>query len=92
VSSIRFNSLREGIEDYEYIWMLKNKGAADFADEIVKNMVIDVSTFSRNLAELYLSRKAMARKLVQLTKMRTKRFFLTGIILLLADIYICQRR
>ncbi len=68
VSSIRFELLREGIEDYEYIWMLKNKGAADFADEIVKNMVVDVSTFSRNLAELYLSRKAMAMKLEQLSK------------------------
>lgn len=68
VSSIRFELLREGIEDYEYIWMLKNKGAADFAEKIVNNMVIDVSTFSRNLDELYLARKAMAVKLEQLSK------------------------
>ncbi|HUX97374.1 MAG TPA: glycoside hydrolase domain-containing protein [Bacteroidales bacterium] len=68
ISSIRFEMLREGIEDYEYIWMLKNKGAADFAEEQVRNMVIDVSTFSRNLEDLYLTRKAMARKLEQLSK------------------------
>ena len=68
VSSIRFEMLREGIEDYEYIWMLKNKGAADFAEEQVRNMVIDVSTFSRNLEELYLSRRAMAKKIEQLSK------------------------
>ncbi len=68
VSSIRFELLREGIEDYEYIWMLKEKGDPAFADEIVRNMVIDVSTFSRNLAELYLSRKAMAKRLEELVK------------------------
>ena len=68
VSSIRFELLREGIEDYEYIWMLKNKGAADFAEKIVNNLVIDVSTFSRNLDELYLSRIAIARKLEELVR------------------------
>jgi hypothetical protein len=66
VSSIRFELLREGIEDYEYLWMLKNKGDSDFAEKQVQNMVIDVSTFSRNLEELYLSRKAMARRLEKL--------------------------
>lgn len=68
VSSIRFELLREGIEDYEYLWMLKDKGDSDFADKQVQNMVIDVSTFSRNLKELYLTRKAMARRLEQLSK------------------------
>lgn len=68
VSSIRFELLREGIEDYEYIWMLKDKGAADFAEGVVENMVIDVSAFSRNLQELYLARKSMARKLEELSK------------------------
>jgi hypothetical protein len=63
VSSIRFELLREGIEDYEYLWMLKNSGNKDFAEEQVKNLVIDVSTFSRNVEELYATRKAMARRL-----------------------------
>lgn len=68
VSSIRFEMLREGIEDYEYLWMLEDMGAGDFAEEQIRNMVIDVSTFSRNLEELYLIRKAMARRLEQLSK------------------------
>ena len=68
VSSIRFEMLREGIEDYEYLWLLKDKGANDFADELIRNMVVDVSTFSRNLEELYLTRKEMAKKLEQLSK------------------------
>jgi hypothetical protein len=68
VSSIRFELLREGIEDYEYLWMLKDKGDSDFAEKIVGNMVIDVSTFSRNLVELYLTRKIMANRLEQLSQ------------------------
>jgi hypothetical protein len=68
VSSIRFELLRDGIEDYEYLWMLKDKGDPGFAEAQVNNMVIDVSTFSRNLEELYLSRKAMAGRLEQLSK------------------------
>ena len=68
VSSIRFELLREGIEDYEYIWMLKNKGENAFAEQLVNNLVIDVSTFSRNLEELYLTRKAMAKRLEELSK------------------------
>jgi hypothetical protein len=63
VSSIRFELLREGIEDYECIWMLKDLGDSDFAEKQVANMVIDVSAFSRNLEELYITRKAIARRL-----------------------------
>jgi len=63
VSSLRFELLREGIEDYEYINMLKDMGDSKFADSIVHNMVIDVSTFSRNLEDLYTARKAMAQRL-----------------------------
>jgi hypothetical protein len=66
VSSIRFELLREGIEDYEYLWMLKDWGDKELAEAQLHNMVIDVSTFSRNLEELYLSRKTMARRLEKL--------------------------
>ena len=63
VSSIRFELLREGLEDYEYLWMLEAAGQKDFADEQVRNLVIDVSAFSRNLDEIYNARKVMARRL-----------------------------
>lgn len=66
VSSLRFELLREGIEDYDYISMLKDKGETKFADSIVHDMVIDVSTFSRNTADLYAARKAMAQRLEKL--------------------------
>ena len=67
VSSIRLELLREGIEDYEYLWMLKDLGDTAFAESTVNNMVVDVSAFSRNVEELYLARKAMARRLEKLT-------------------------
>ncbi len=48
--------------------MLKNLGDKEYADSLVHNMVIDVSTFSRNRKELYLTRKAMAKRLEELTR------------------------
>jgi hypothetical protein len=68
VSSIRFELLREGIEDYEYLWMLKELGDKKYADTMVHNMVIDVSTFSRNRDDLYSARKAMAHRLEELSR------------------------
>jgi hypothetical protein len=65
VSSIRFELLREGIEDYEYLWLLESLGEREFADEVVSNMVVDVSTFSRNEASLLNSREKMASRIVR---------------------------
>ncbi|MEJ7677177.1 MAG: DUF4091 domain-containing protein [Segetibacter sp.] len=67
VSSIRFELLREGIEDYEYLWMLKDLGDKQFADSMINNMAIDVSTFSRSQQDLYSTRKAMAKRLEELS-------------------------
>jgi hypothetical protein len=66
ISSIRFELLREGIEDYDYLWMLKNLGDKDFAEKQVEKLVIDVSAFSRNLKDIYSTRKAMAKRLEDL--------------------------
>jgi len=66
VSSIRFELLREGIEDYEYLWLLKSRGDASFADDAAKSMVVDVRAFSRNPEELFALREKMARRIEQL--------------------------
>ena len=63
VSSIRFELLREGIEDFVLLSMLKKSGNEAFVEKQVSDLVIDVSAFSRNLKELYLARQAMARKM-----------------------------
>jgi len=70
VSSIRFELLREGIEDYEYLWLLKSLGDGKFADETVKNMVVDVRAFSRNTEELFAARERMARRIEELLAKR----------------------
>lgn len=63
VSSIRFELLREGIEDFVVLSMLKKAGHEAFAQQQVNDLVIDVSAFSRNLKELYLARQTMAKRL-----------------------------
>jgi hypothetical protein len=63
VSSIRFELLREGIEDYEYLWLLKSLGDGDFADRMGESLVVDVSAFSRNLGELFAARERMAQRI-----------------------------
>jgi hypothetical protein len=68
VSSIRFELLREGIEDYVYLSMLKNHGAKEYAEKVVRSMAVDVSAFSRNVEELYRTRRAMAERIEELTR------------------------
>lgn len=68
ISSLRFELLREGIEDYTYLSMLKDLGDEAFADAQVRDLVIDVRAFSRNVEDLYLTREAMARRLEELTE------------------------
>jgi len=68
VSSLRFELLREGIEDYEYLWLLKSLGDSEFADHAVESMVVDVSTFSRNVEELLALRRRMAERIESLKR------------------------
>jgi len=66
VSSLRFELLREGIEDYEYLWLLKSMGDKAFADQVVRDLVVNVSAFSRNVAELFAARERMAQRIESL--------------------------
>jgi len=68
VSSLRFELLREGIEDYVYLSMLKNLGDEEFGSELVRNMVVDVKAFTRNVEVLYNTRKSMAERLEELSR------------------------
>jgi hypothetical protein len=59
--------LREGIEDYEYFWLLEALGDREFVDGIVSDMVVDVRAFSRNEASLFKARERMARRIEELS-------------------------
>jgi len=67
VSSIRFELLREGIEDFVYLSMLEKLGDKSFADGIVEGMVVDVGNFSRNVTALYNARKTLAARIENLS-------------------------
>ena len=70
VSSIRFELLRQGIEDYEYLWLLKSLGDQQLADEAARGMVVDVRAFSRNAEELFALRAKLAHRIEELTARR----------------------
>jgi len=72
VSSIRFELLREGIEDYVYLSMLKKMGDNAYAAKQAENSVVDVKAFSRNVEVLYNTRKDMANRIETLLKARKK--------------------
>lgn len=68
VSSIRYELLREGIEDYVYLNMLKEAGDDNYLKDQVDKLVIDVKAFSRDVNQLYKVRESIAKRLEELSK------------------------
>ncbi len=81
VSSIRWEMLREGIEDYEYLYLLrelldKHRGSlpAERVKELEALLVVpesittDMTTFTTDPATIYARRKAIAEAIEQLAK------------------------
>jgi hypothetical protein len=69
VPSIRWELLREGMEDYEYFWLL-NKGdpkigIVNGADVLMRSFVSSRTLFSRVPMDLYRTRAKLASKLVK---------------------------
>jgi hypothetical protein len=60
IESIRIKMMREGMEDYEYLRLLKDLGEGDLAQEEVSRVVTNTYTFSHDPAVLYESRDALA--------------------------------
>jgi len=79
VSSIRWEMLREGIEDYEYLYLLRellNQRRADLAPEkieaceallkVPESITKDMTTFSTDPEPIYARRRAIAEAIEQL--------------------------
>lgn len=64
VSSIRWELMREGMEDYEYLWLLKNGApqidAVNHADTLAAGFIASRTRFSRVPTDLYDTRAAIA--------------------------------
>ncbi|NKE69365.1 DUF4091 domain-containing protein [Candidatus Manganitrophus noduliformans] len=67
VESIRLKLLREGMEDYEYLHLLKSMGEGSFADEQVASMVTNTYTWNREPLDLYEAREKMAARIARTT-------------------------
>ena len=63
VPSMRLKYLREGVEDYEYVEILKRMGQSDFAFGILKTVAPDWKNWTRDVDALYEARKILGRKI-----------------------------
>ncbi len=67
VPSIRWELLREGMEDYEYLWLLKNNtpqiGVTTIADTLAGRFISSRTRFSRVPTDLYDTRATIAGQL-----------------------------
>jgi hypothetical protein len=67
VSSIRWELLREGMEDYEYLWLLHGAdpqiGVANVSDGLAQQFIASRTLFSRVPTDLYAVRAAIAAEL-----------------------------
>lgn len=67
VTSIRWELLREGMEDYEYLWLLNDGdpeiGTASDADALTDRFIASRTAFSRVPTDLYEARAAIAARL-----------------------------
>jgi len=81
VSSIRWEMLREGIEDYEYLWLLRDligkKRASLSAEqakayesllEVPRAITRDMTTFTTDPAPIYVRRAAIAAAIERLSQ------------------------
>ncbi len=67
VTSLRWELLREGMEDYEYLWLLNGGGPeigiATDADALTDRFIASRTAFSRVPTDLYATRAAIAAQL-----------------------------
>ncbi len=76
LSSIRWDAVRDGIEDYEYLWLLTHRtgrflrerdstliGASERADELARGVVWDFLNYARTNDQIRAARSAIAEEI-----------------------------
>jgi len=66
--TIRLKWLRDGVEDYEYIQMLKAKGETSFVNSTAASVATSWRTWSKDPAALEAARMRLGEKLQQMTR------------------------
>ena len=64
VTSMRLKQIREGLEDYEYLKLLADRGERAFAEETVREVARSWTEWNSSSKALYDARGALARHLV----------------------------
>ena len=72
VASMRLKWLRDGVEDYDYVQILKNLGREDLAIKIARSVGPDWTNWTRNHATLYAARQELGETINQIMNARTK--------------------
>jgi hypothetical protein len=65
---MRLKWLREGVEDYEYVELLKQAGEADFALQIARSVGANFRNWSHDPDELYAARRRLGERLDELSQ------------------------
>jgi hypothetical protein len=66
VASMRLKWLRDGVEDYDYVQILKESGKSDLAMEIVKSIAPDWTNWTRDSAKVEAAREKLGEAIEQL--------------------------
>jgi len=66
IESIRLKLIREGMEDYEYMNLLKTLGDESFARTQIDSVISETYSFSRDPEVLYKARENMANRILEL--------------------------
>ncbi|MGB9877616.1 MAG: glycoside hydrolase domain-containing protein [bacterium] len=69
LNSVRWEILREGMEDYEYLWLLENlSGSREKGEEICKRFIRDINDYEKNPRGLERARREIAEEIARLIK------------------------
>jgi hypothetical protein len=63
VASMRLKQIREGLEDYEYLKLLADRGQKELADKLARELAPSWTHWNDNPARLYAAREKIARLL-----------------------------
>ncbi|HUA82278.1 MAG TPA: glycoside hydrolase domain-containing protein [Bryobacteraceae bacterium] len=69
VASMRLKQIRDGIQDYEYVEILKKLGAGDWAMEQARRIAPDWKNWTRDPAALKSVRRQLGEKIESLTRL-----------------------
>lgn len=66
LDSLRWEMLRQGMEDYEYLWLLEDvSGNREKGEELCRQIIKDINDYEKNLRKLAKIRRAIAEEIAK---------------------------